>query len=338
MALTLDADLQRLAERCATMTRGAVVITDAQSAEILALVSRPDYQPTEVAAAMTAADSPLLNRAITDYNCGSVFKIVTVAAALEAGVPLSRAYTCTGKLTMGDTDFHCHHLLGHGRLTMTEAFAASCNPYFIQLAQEIGAARLYDMAATLGFGRAIDLCEDWQTARAVLPTLSTLLSSPAELANLSFGQGGLLATPVHLAAVVGAVLADGEYASPTLLSGTVDATGSLIARERGETTRVFSAETAAALREMMVGVMTEGTGTAAQPRWLAAAAKTGTAETGWYEDGVEVIQNWMVGYYPTAEPRYAVTVLVENSEASGENAASVFKALCEELYFFNLES
>lgn len=338
VALTLDADIQRLAEAAATMTRGAVVITDASTAEILALVSRPDYRPTAVEAALTASGSPLLNRAITDYNCGSVFKIVTAAAALETGVPTDRRYTCTGSLKVGDTTFHCHHRLGHGELTMTEAFAVSCNPYFIQLAQEIGSARLYDMAASLGFGRALPLCEGWQTARAVLPSLSDLLASSAELANLSFGQGSLLATPTHMAALVGAVVNDGRYMLPTLLAGMVDATGSLIAVDRLAATRVFSTETAAALRHMMCGVMTDGTGQSAQPKWQSAAGKTGTAETGWYEEGKEVIQSWVVGYYPADEPRYTVTVLVENSEQTDETAAPIFKTLCESLYFYGLQA
>lgn len=338
VALTLDADIQRLAESAATMTRGAVVVTDASSSEILATVSRPDYRPTAVESALTAAGSPLLNRAITDYNCGSVFKIVTAAAALEADVPTDRRYTCTGSLKVGDTTFHCHHRLGHGELTMAEAFAVSCNPYFIQLAQEIGGARLYDMAASLGFGRALTLCEGWQTARAVLPALSELLALPAELANLSFGQGALLATPTHMAALVGAVVNDGYCVTPTLLAGTVDATGSLIAAEKLAATRAFSAETAAVLRDMMDGVMTDGTGKSAQPKWRAAAGKTGTAETGWYEDGEEVIQSWVVGYYPADEPRYVVVVLVENSEQTDETAAPVFKKLCEELYFHDLQT
>lgn len=337
VALTLDADIQRLAEAAATMTRGAVIVTDASSSEILAMVSRPNYSPTAVEAALTATGSPLLNRAITDYNCGSVFKIVTAAAALEAGIPADRRFTCTGSLEVGDTTFHCHHRLGHGELTMTEAFAVSCNPYFIQLAQETGGARLYDMAASLGFGRALTLCEGWQTARAVLPTLSDLLASPAELANLSFGQGALLATPVHMAALVGAVINDGRYAAPTLFSGAVDATGSLIPAEKLAATRSFSAETATILRAMMCGVMTDGTGQTAQPKWQVAAGKTGTAETGWYEEGEEVIQSWVVGYYPAEQPRYTVTVLVENSEQTGETAGTIFKSLCEELYFHDLQ-
>ncbi len=338
VALTLDADLQRLTESAAVMSRGAVLVTDSVSSEILAMVSRPDYRPTAVQAALTASGSPLLNRAITDYNCGSVFKIVTAAAALEADIPVDRRYACTGSLQVGDTVFHCHHRLGHGELTMSEAFAVSCNPYFIQLAQEIGGARLYDMAASLGFGRALTLCEGWQTARAVLPMLSDLLAAPAELANLSFGQGALLATPVHMVALVGAVVNDGRYVAPTLLAGTVDATGSLIPAESLAATQAFSAETAAVLRDMMRGVMTDGTGHLAQPKWQAAAGKTGTAETGWYEDGEEVIQSWMVGYYPAKEPRYTIAVLVENSEQTGETAAPIFKALCEALYFHDLQT
>ena len=97
--LTLESDLQRLVEKNATMTRGAAIVADTSTGEILAMVSRPDYEPTDLAAALSAEGSPLLNRAITDYNLGAVFKIVTAAAALEMGIPTTRTYECVGAVT-----------------------------------------------------------------------------------------------------------------------------------------------------------------------------------------------------------------------------------------------
>ena len=336
--LTLESDLQRLVEKNATMTRGAAIVADTSTGEILAMVSRPDYDPTDLAAALSAEGSPLLNRAITDYNLGSVFKIVTAAAALEMGIPTTRTYECVGAVEVGDTLHHCHHRLGHGLQTMEEAFANSCNPYFVQLAQEVGAARLHAMAISLGLSRALPLCDGWNTARAVLPSLSTLFAEPSELANLAFGQGQLLATPLHLTALVGAVTGNGRWRSPTVVCGTVDRFGKLTAADRPSPTQVFSASTAAALRRMMQRVLTDdGTSPDAAPLWGTAAGKSGTAETGWYEDGEQVVQSWMVGYCPADAPRYTVVVLVENSIVSGERSAPIFRTLCEELYFYDLQ-
>lgn len=333
VVLTLDGNLQRMAEEVAKthLERGAVLITEPQSGDILAMVSVPDYQPLSVEEALTEEGAPLLNRAMTDYNCGSVFKMVTVAAALEAGIPVSRSFTCSGNVEVDGVGFHCHNVFGHGVLDMTEGFSKSCNPYFIQLGQEVGAERLYDMASSLGFTRAVSVAEDWQTARALLPSIEEL-SSASALANLSFGQGGLMATPVHLAQLVGAIVNDGKLVRPRLVYGTVDADGTLREKETTPYQNAFSASTAAALRTMMEQSMIDGTGALGQPFHLAAAAKTGTAETGWYEEGKEVVQHWYAGYYPAENPQYVIVVLSENMEASGVRADPAFRQLCEELY------
>ncbi|MBR3290457.1 MAG: penicillin-binding protein 2, partial [Clostridia bacterium] len=157
-------------------------------------------------------------------------------------------------------------------------------------------------------------------------------ASDATFANLSFGQGNLLATPVHVAGLAAAAVNDGVLYPPTLYLGEVDETGILHEAEPSTPQRVFSASTAAILRDFMRYTMIDGTGEKGQPFHLGAGAKTGTAETGWYEDGVEVVQHWFTGFYPAQDPRYVVVTLAENSEASGESAAPVFRDICEALY------
>ena len=336
VALTLDADIQRLTEAALSqyVTRGAAVVLDPSTGRILAMASAPTYQPTDVAAALENENSPLLNRAFLNYNCGSVFKVVVTAAALEAGLSPDTTFPCEGGITVGSTFFHCHFILGHGTIDMTEAFAKSCNPYYIQLGQRVGPERVYAMATAFGFDRALSLADGWQTARAVMPSLSEIKASNAAFANLSFGQGNLLATPVHVAGLAAAAVNDGVLCRPTLLLGEVDEAGILHEAEPAAPQRVFSASTAAIIRDMMRTTMIDGTGEKGQPFHLGAGAKTGTAETGWYEDGAEVIQHWFTGFYPAENPRYVIVTLAENSEASGESAAPVFREICEELYRF----
>lgn len=341
VVLTLDRDVQILAESVAKsdLKKGAVVILDANTAEVLAAVSVPSFQPDTVADCLNAADSPLLDRVLCNYNCGSVFKIVSAAAALESGVPPSRRYPCSGSVTVDGITFHCHNRLGHGDLDMTEAFACSCNCYFIQLMQDVGAGALYNMAVTLGFDRAVLLAEDYKTARAVLPTLEELMASRATLANLSFGQGALLATPVHLAQLVQTVVNDGELLRPSVVKGTVDTAGVVTPTEETPPQTAFSALTAATLQQMMVAAVGEGaTGEAAAPLNGGAGGKTGTAESGWVTDSGEVVQSWFVGFYPAEQPQYVLAVLAEDSAVTGASAAPVFHRLCDGLYSLSLET
>lgn len=334
VALTLDSDIQRMTEAVLAehVTRGAAVVLDPSTGQILAMASAPTFRPTDVAAALDDPNSPLLDRALLNYNCGSVFKVVMTAAALEAGLSPDTVFSCEGGVTVGSTFFHCHYILGHGDLTMREAFAKSCNPYYIRLGQRVGPERVYAMATAFGFDRALPLAEGWSTARAVMPTLAEIKASSAAFANLSFGQGNLLATPVHVAQLAMAAVCDGVLYRPTLYLGEVDETGALHEAEPAAPQRVFSASTAAIIRDMMRYTMVDGTGEKGQPFHLGAGAKTGTAETGWYEDGAEVVQHWYTGFYPAEEPRYVVVTLAENSEASGESAAPLFREICEALY------
>ena len=332
VALTIDTEIQKIVEGAARkhLTKGAVVVMDPYTGRISAMASMPDYQPSTVAESLGNTDSPLLNRAMCNYNCGSVFKIVTAAAAIEQGVPLTTSFRCDGKVDVGGVEFHCHNRLGHGTLSLTDAFAESCNPFFIELSQSVGGQSLYNMAVLLGFDRPVILAEGWKTARGVLPSEVELLS-PAAVANLSFGQGSLMATPVHIAQMVAAVVNDGNIVRPTLLQGTVDAGGVLHEEQPAPAQRAFSAATARTLRELMINTVDNGTGKAGRPFEFGAGCKTGTAETGWTVEGREVVQGWYGGFYPAENPKYVVVVLAEDTEGDGGKAAPVFKQICEEL-------
>lgn len=338
VVLTLDAKIQKITERVAKahMEKGAVVVMEPSTGQILSMVSLPDYQPNTVAESLSDENSPLINRALCNYNCGSVFKIVSAAAALEAGVDTDFSYTCMGSYTIEDLPFHCHNRLGHGSLDMLQAFGKSCNPYFVNLMTQTGGDKLYNMAVACGFDRPIVLAEGLKTARAVLPTEEDL-QSPAAVANLSFGQGGLLATPVHMAQLVGTVVNDGELVRPTLYRGTVDKDGEIQEAAPTAPQRAFSARTAAILRQMMVYTIDEGTGKKAKPIEGGAGAKTGTAETGWKEGDHEVVQSWIAGYYPSEDPQYILVVLEEDADETQSHSAAVFKQLCEEFHMLGKE-
>ncbi|MBR2338087.1 MAG: penicillin-binding protein 2, partial [Clostridia bacterium] len=122
VALTLDARIQNMVEKQAAplLDKGAVVVLEPETGAIVAMASFPDFEPTNLEAYLTAEGSPLFNRATASYNCGSVFKIVSSAAALEAGVPVSQTFDCSGRITVGSNVIKCHHVLGHGTQTLTK--------------------------------------------------------------------------------------------------------------------------------------------------------------------------------------------------------------------------
>ncbi len=334
VALTLDSEIERIVQQAAAayLERGAVVVTDAASGDVLASVSIPLYDQNDVESALAQPSSPLLDRTRMNYDLGSVFKLITAATALERGFSTGKTYTCEGYVEVDGIRFHCHNPLGDGKQTMGQAMANSCNCYFIRLALDVGASAIYDLAVRAGFSEAITLTADYQTARAVLPSRRDL-SADAALANLSIGQGDLLATPYHVAALFGAVAADGVMTKPSLFYGTVDENGILTEDPTApETVRLFSAATAAQLRVMLEKVVEEGTGTAAQPREHTAAGKTGTAQTGWKIDGEEVVQSWFAGVYPADDPQYVITVLSENGGANGKTAAPLFAVIADALF------
>lgn len=335
VVLTIDQDIQKIAEEAAKryMTKGAVVVMEPATGRIAAMVSLPDFQPGTVADSLDAADSPLLNRALCNYNLGSVFKITSAAAALEKGIPISTAFPCNGSVTIGNVTFHCHNRLGHGTLNTQDGFAQSCNPYFIQLMQQAGGSALLGMASNLGFDRSLILVDGLKTARATLPTAEELLS-PAAVGNLAFGQGSLLGTPVHVAQMVAAVVNGGKIIRPTILKGYCDKEGRLSEETIEPEQTVFSKQTAQTLKDLMIYAVKEGTGASAQPTVSAGAAggKTGTAETGWKSENKAVVQSWFGGFYPAENPKYVIAVIAEDSDNTKGKSSPVFKKICEDIY------
>lgn len=336
--LTLDADIQQMTEDIAAkyIKKGAVIVMQPQTGDILAMASLPSYHPQKVAEVLEDENAPLLNRALCNYNCGSVFKIVSAATALESGVNPDTLYTCNGSITVGNTVFHCHNRLGHGLLKMEEAFAKSCNSYFIELVSGVGGNALWQMASRLQFNSAITLHSGYTTATATFPQAATL-EVPAALANASFGQGELTASPLHIAQLVSTVVNNGTLIPPRIVLGYVDENGAYTEETQAEQhQRVFSVKTAATLRMMMEKVLSDdGTGKSGKPLIGGAGAKTGTAETGWSRTDDEkyaVVQSWYAGYYPASDPRYVIVIMAENAQNTDAKTAPVFKEIADTLY------
>ncbi|MEW6082664.1 MAG: penicillin-binding protein 2 [Bacillota bacterium] len=331
VVLTIDEGFQRVVETAMdrAVKKGAVVILDVATGEVLALASRPNYRQDEVSACLGVPGAPLVNRAVSAFAPGSVFKVVVAAAALEGGLGPAR-YLCNGEVDVDGLVFGCYlrNEGGHGEIDLTEALAQSCNVAFIKMASLMEPGGLPGYSAGLGIGQGGFLGVPEETSGS-LPNLYDL--GPRGLANFAIGQGQLLVTPLEMARVVAAVANDGLMVEPWLVLEIRAQDGETLYRgapPRAE--QVMSPQTAAHLRVALGVATTQGTGRRAFVEGAGAAGKTGTAETGRRDaSGESAAHAWFVGYFPMDEPRYSVAVLVEEGMSGPLVAAPVFREIAQ---------
>ncbi|HIR46821.1 MAG TPA: penicillin-binding protein 2 [Candidatus Caccousia avicola] len=335
LVLTLDKRIQELAEQAAekSLTKGAVLVAEVPSCKIRAMVSLPTFDPNEVAQLLEDEDSPLMNRCLAPYSVGSVFKLVSAAAALESGLTPDVSYECTGSITVSGGDFHCYNEESHGVEDMQSAIANSCNTYFVHLMQQVDPSLFLNMAKRFGFGSGTQLAPGYVSSSGILPSESSL-RVPQALANFSFGQGELTATPLQILGMVNAIASDGEYTAPSLVQGTVDASLQTVSGvEEQEPTRVLSAYHAALLQNFMRASVEDGTSTKYSPAHGGAGAKTATAQTGRFdENGVEQVHSWFAGFYPYDDPQYVIVVFSETGTGGGPTCGPVFQEIADGLW------
>ncbi len=337
--LSLDSDIQKAAEDALSsgVEKGAAVVMNCKNGEILASASVPDYDPGNIAAYLSAENSPFINRAFSAYSVGSTWKLVVAAAALEAGILPERTFECTGSIAVDERVYKCHWEAGHGRIDMEKALEISCNPYFIDLALEIGGERILDMAKNLGFGAAVDFGEGFSFAAGNLP-LAAELSARTVLASFAFGQGSLLASPVQMAVLASSFANGGKAVTPKLVLGTYDRDGNFTETADYAENPVMSRKTAEILRKMMINVVENGSGKNAKPKEGSAGGKTASAQTGQYDsEGNEIIHAWFVGFYPAEKPEYAIAVFAEGMDSGGDFATPVFRDICNKIELLNYD-
>ena len=333
--LTLDAQIQRACEGIAKngMETGCIVVADVDTAEVLASVSVPEFDPDNIQKSITANDTSLINRAFASFSAGSVFKVVLAAAAYEAGLDWF-THDCTGAIEVADQVYHCASGRAHGTVNLRNALEQSCNCYFVALGQALGVQRVHDMAQRLGFGRATAVAGGLKTEAGVLPDTDAL-ENVGQLAMFSFGQGQLTVTPVQVTAMMLTVAEGGHYRPLTFVRGVVDSDTLALSEPAAaaEPERVFGSATARVLRSMLQSVVEEGIGAAAAPAWGDAGGKTGTAQTGQFDaEGEELLNYWFSGFYPAEEPRYVITVLQDATLEPQTSSVAVFARVADALH------
>ncbi|MDD2586716.1 MAG: penicillin-binding protein 2 [Syntrophomonadaceae bacterium] len=323
--LTIDKRIQAVVED--TMNRkvkkGAVVVMDIPSREVLAIASRPTFNPYQVKSILKDnAESPLTNRALSRYHPGSLFKIVTAAAALEENcLDRTKEFECTGEYKFNeDVSIPCWKEAGHGKISFSEAFAYSCNPAFIDAAIKISRPGLLDYAQRLNVCDETLIGYDYHAG-------SYIKINPGEpaLGNACLGQQGVMLTPLQITSLMATIADDGQWAPPSLVK--FDEVNNVAGdHATGAKEQVLSVETARSIQEMMEMVVSKGTGKSAALTEVKVAGKTATSQTGSRdEDDQEILNTWFAGYLPADNPRWAIVVLVEEGKSGAEDAAPVFK-------------
>ncbi|MBQ7687872.1 MAG: hypothetical protein IJT27_01515 [Clostridia bacterium] len=336
VVLTIDKTVQQITQNALTdagIRRGAAVVLDAKDSAILACVSLPAFDPDDPAASLQDADLPFLNRALEAYPVGSVFKPFIAVAAVENGVSVNGDFVCEGSLSVSGVSFGCYRRRVHGAEGLNEAVCNSCNTYFIDLGRRTGAEAILSVASAFGFGEKTALTGTLEAKGGTLPDAETL-ASPAALANLCFGQGSLLASPLQLAAAYAALANGGIYHAPYLMRALVDENKTAYAYYRNETVRRISdAGVCGVINEALRLNMAEGTGVQGSPSNVTSAGKTATAQTGKYdENGVEKLCTWFCGFVPFEDPAYVIVVFDEDGSSAAADCAPVFRKIAENIY------
>ncbi len=332
--LNIDSRIQTIAEETANkyITRGAVIVSQVPNCEIRACTSFPSFSHRNIGVCLKNKNSPLLNRALCSFNLGSIFKLVTCAAALENGIKETTLYDCKGITKVEDASFRCFNSKKHEVINMEQALAYSCNGYFIDLIQKMPKNALLNMAKKFRLGSETQLAPGIISHAGILPSEESL-ENIKTLANFSFGQGKLMATPMQIAGLVNTIASGGVYSKPKLIKGLAAENMKLIKDDniKEETEKIISEKNANILKNHMKASIDYGTSKKGKPDGIECAAKTSTAQTGIIENGKKIEQSWFAGFFPFEKPKYCVVVLAEAGTGGAESCGPVFKEIAEKM-------
>ncbi len=360
LILTVDLDVQKVAEEAFQDKSGTLIAMDPRNGQILAMVSKPSFDPDLFAGNISPEEwrflmenphSPLQNKGIQgQYPPGSVFKIITAIAGLETGVITPNTQmTCRGAYPYGNRDFRCWREEGHGTINLYRAIVESCDIYFYQVGLKVGVDAIAHYAEELGLGRptGIDLPHEksgvvpstsWKKKRLGVPWHS------GETLSLAVGQGYINATPLQLLMLISAIADGGRLHLPQVVDRVEDVYGNILKDYPPvEVDQVdISEKTLRCIQEALAGAVNDphATGWACVLKDVKVAGKTGTAQV------IRMAQDfkrgdmdrmplkfrdhaWFAAYAPFENPVISVVVLVEHGGYGGAAAAPIAKKVIE---------
>jgi penicillin-binding protein 2 len=345
---TVDLKLQKAAYdalRNSSTGRGAAVVLDTRTGAVKALVSCPGFDANKSGTKdfeiyLKDKKLPLFNRSLQAlYPPGSIFKIITFAAAIELlNVDVKKTMSCDGSFELGNRRYSCWYKSGHGEMNLISAMVHSCNVYFYQLGLRLGIKNLekYAKIFYLGQKTGIDLpnekrgfipSPEWKKLKSKMPWLQ------GDTVIFAIGQGALWVTPLQMSYMMSAVANKGVYYKPYIVDRVVDFNGNEVYKHAlecaGQTD--LSDRTWDLMHKALLEVVENGTGKRSRLFGIKIAGKTGTAQNPHGKDHA-----WFVSYAPVDAPEIAIAVIVENGGGGGLNAVPVGRKIYEA--YFNIES
>ncbi|MCS7202515.1 MAG: penicillin-binding protein 2 [Dictyoglomus sp.] len=334
LVLTIDKDLQELAEKVLGDDVGVIIISDPWSGEILALVSHPDFDPNKFVIGFSKKEweelinnpkDPFNNRAISSlYPPGSIFKLIVALSVLENNkISLREKFYCSGGISLGKNFFGCWKSEGHGSIDFLEGIAQSCNVVFYNLGLRVGPDEISKMAKKFGL--------DEKTGIDLPGELKGLIPSPAwkqnklkepwypgDTLNMSIGQGYILTTPIEIHFMMSIIATEGLGYKPHLVKKIINSQGEVVKVFEPEILRKVSLkpESWKILKEGMKLVVDKGTGRSAKGEIWSVGGKTGTAQNPHGDSHA-----WFGAFFPLESPRYVISIFVEHGKSGGGKCA-----------------
>lgn len=353
LTLTIDANLQQVAESQLKGFRGSVVALDPNNGEVLALASAPSFDPNWFAGRISPAlwkqlsdanERPMQNRAISSkYPPGSIFKIVTHAAAMEEGFANWHSrYNSTGVFYLGSRVFRDWKKGGFGNVDFKRALVMSIDTVYYELGLKMGADRMARYARALGLGRPTGILlphetsglipdPQWKKERAKRINSREVRWYPGESVNMSIGQGYVQVSPIQAAVMIAAIGNNGHVLRPKLVRPAAEMEkDDPLPKDEGVHPTQWKPETWKMLHQALAETVSQGTAGAARIPGFPAAGKTGSAQAA---NGEKLkTHGWFACYAPIDRPRIAIAVLKETAGHGGSVAAPVATAVMRRFF------
>jgi peptidoglycan glycosyltransferase len=308
---------------------------EADTGKILAMVSKPDYDPNDIDKIWESLvnendeeNSSLLNRATQGkYPPGSTFKILTLLEYIREN-PNYKDYTydCDGKIVVDDSTINCYHNTAHGSEDLLKSFAKSCNSSFANLGLQLDINSLSKLCNKFLFNSSLPYSMVYNKSSFQL----TKEDSTYDVMQTMIGQGDTLVSPLHMALITQTIANEGVMMKPYLVDHTENYDGKVVKKYKSvEYSTILTKEEASIMKDFMQDVVEEGTATKLSGQSYTVAGKTGSAEFGTVKGESHA---WFVGFSPVEDSKIVVSVVVEGAGAGSEYAVPIAKKIFDAYY------
>lgn len=326
---SLNTKLQQIAYDALGNNRGAVVVMEPSTGKILAMVSKPSYDPNNVdeqwdaLVADNKTESPLINRATQGlYPPGSTFKVLTSLEYMRENPSAYQkySYTCDGSIEYEGMTIHCYGNEVHGKVDLPQSFAESCNTSFASIGKSLNRDSLFTLCENFLFNKSLPIEMESNASSYKLKSAS---SSAEEAMQTAIGQGNTLITPLHNAMIAATVANGGVMMKPYVVDHIENADGGVIKRYSAQiASKPMTPDEASYIGKMMRLAVTDGTAVKLNNLNVKAAGKTGSAD-----HGKGKAHAWFIGYAPYDNPDLVVSVIVENVGTGSDYAVPIAKKI-----------